>query len=249
MNNAYMIRSDGKAFPVTVHLYANPDVNEIEETLGASEWLYSHTADPSTKTLIADLWASYAKYLDPDVTLQEMADTLKYHLKRLPYHVVTPAFIDSLNFGNAHIYAELSGINLAVNDALNQEFLRARYGGMYDTSSGSNSMYFRTSSVGFNWFPIIWDFVYSNRNQISDVTIVKDPESTGVEGAYYSHAGVKIDHLDVNDFINLSGRPVFDSYWSIASLYPNMPMARRHVKILYSHVKDSRFVKGPEFSR
>lgn len=249
MNNAYMIRSDGKAFPVTVHPYGNTDIAEIEETLAASEWLYSHTADTSSKKSVLDLWASYAKYLDPDVTPQEMTDTLKYHLKRLPYHIVNPSFIDSLNFVDAHVYADIAAINFAVNDSLNQEFLRARYGGMYDTSSGSKSMYFRISSTGFNWFPIIWDFVYSSRNQISDVTIVKDPESTGAEGMYYSHNGVKVDHLDVNDFVNLSGHPVFDSYRSIASLYPNMPMTRRHVKIMHVHAKDSAFIKGAEFSR
>lgn len=248
MNNAYMIRADGKAFPVTVHPYANADVAEIEETLAASEWLYTHTEDPVSKKLVTDLWASYAAYLDPDVSEGEIASTLKYYLKRLPYKVASPAFIDSLNFDGAKIYQDLTAINLAVNDALNQEFLRARYGGMYDTGS-SNSMYFRISSTGFNWFPLIWDFVYSNRNQISDVTIVKDPESTGVQGKYYSHAGTKIDHLPINDFINLSGRPVFDSYKSVDTLYPDMNSVRRHLKIHLAHVKDSAFVIGPEFSR
>lgn len=248
MNNAYMIRADGKAFPVTVHPYGNTDVTKIEETLAASEWLYTHTEDPASKKLVTDLWASYAKYLDPAVSVGEISSTLKYYLKRLPYKVASPTFIDSLNFDGAKIYQDLTAINLAVNDALNQEFLRARYGGMYDTGS-SNSMYFRISSAGFNWFPLIWDFVYSNRNQISDVTIVKDPESTGVQGKYYSHAGTKIDHLPINDFINLSGRPVFDSYKSVDTLYPDMNSVRRHLKIHLAHAKDSSFVIGPEFSK
>lgn len=248
MNNAYMIRSDGKAFPVTVHPYANADVAEIEETLAASEWLYNHTGDQASKKLVTDLWASYAAYLDPDVSGGEISSTLKYYLKRLPYKVASPAFIDSLDFGGAKVYRDLTAINLAVNDALNQEFLRARYGGMYDTGS-SSSMYFRISSTGFNWFPIIRDFVYSNRNQISDVTIVKDPEATGEQGKYYLHAGTKIDHLPADEFINLSGRPVFDSYKSVDTLYPNMNFIRRHIRICRTHTKDSSFVSGPKFFR
>lgn len=247
MNNAYMIRADGKLFPVTVHMYGSPD--DVEETLGITEWLYTATNDASTRAAIIDLWASYAAYLDPDVTKTEIAPTLIYHLKHLPYKVASPAFINSLNFGNAKIYQDLNAINLAVNDALNQEFLRARYGGMYDTSAGDRAMYFRISSTGFNWFPIIWAFVYDNRRQIDSVTVVKDPEATGMDNRYLIHGNTKIDHVPTEEFINLSGRPVFDSYKSVDTLYSNMNSVRRHHKIHLAHTKDVAFVSGPEFSR
>ena len=96
MHNAYMIRNDGKVFPVAVHLYGNPE--DIEEPLGMTEWLYTATNEASTRTAIVDLWAIYAAYLDPDVTKTEIAQTLIYHLKHLPYKVASPAFINSLPF-------------------------------------------------------------------------------------------------------------------------------------------------------
>lgn len=37
MNNAYMIRQDGKLIPVTVHIYGSTD--DPEETLYAAEWM------------------------------------------------------------------------------------------------------------------------------------------------------------------------------------------------------------------
>ena len=132
---------------------------------------------------------------------------------------------------------------------LNQEFLRARYGGMYDTSAGDRAMYFRISSTGFDWFPIIWAFVYDNRRQIDSVTVVKDPEATGVDNRYLVHGGTKIDRVPTEEFINLSGRPVFDSPKTILDLFPDMNMSRRHLKIQIAHAKDSSFVSGTEFSR
>ena len=59
---------------------------------------------------------------------------------------------------------------------------------------------------------MIWKTVYDNKNFISSVTVVTDPDSqkTDVE-EFYSHNGEELDHMPVNDFINLSGRPVIES--------------------------------------
>lgn len=53
MNNAYIIRTDGKLFPVSVYQYDNPD--DIEDTLIMTEWLYKSTASADTKRAIIDL--------------------------------------------------------------------------------------------------------------------------------------------------------------------------------------------------
>lgn len=175
---------------------------------------------------------------------------LLYQMKHLPYKVMTPEFIKELNLGNDGATYDLQSINTLVCDMLNQEFLRARYGGMYDSDNiGGGEMYFRISSTGYNWFPVIWEFVYNNRNRISNVTVVKDPESTGMKGMYLQHNGEKIDHMPVDEFINLSGRPVMDSYKGVLTLFPNMNMIRRHEKIMKAHAKDSAFVSGKEFYR
>ena len=247
MANAWMIRADGTEFPVTVHIYGSED--DVEETLFAAEWLYNHTTDASVKDLITNFVASYAHDLDPDATPAEFADTLIYQMKHIPYKVMTEGFIKSLDLEHANVFTNLMSANSAVNDALNQEFLRARYGGMYDTDSMNGEMYFRISSHGYNWFPIIWEFVYKNRNRIKDVTVVKDPEATGMKNMYSVHNGKKIDHMPTDEYINLSGRPVHDEYWSINKLFHDMNMARRHKKIMMLHTKDRDFVEGPAFGR
>lgn len=243
MNNAYMIRQDGKLIPVTVHIYGATD--DPEETLYAAEWLYANTASQATRSLVVDLLASYAHNLDPDVTLNEIEPTLVYQIKHLPYKTVSESFVKSLNFSNAKMYDDLQSINLAVNDALNQEFLRARYGGKYDSDNpAGGEMYFRISSVGFDWFPIIWTFVYDNRRQISSVTVLKDPEATGQSNAYLRHGSEVIKHMPTDEFINLSGRPVLDKRTvDVTDVLPNMNANRRHNRLLHLHAKDSAFSK------
>lgn len=247
MANAWMIRHDGKEIPVTVHIYGSTD--DVEETLYASEWLYNNTTDESVKEQIRTLAATYAHELDPDAKPAELEGTMLYQIKHLPYKTVTPEFVKRLDLERAKINANLDAANMAVNDALNQEFLRARYGGMYDTDSDAGEIYFRISSINYNWFPIIWEFVYKNRNRLRNVTVVKDPEATGMHNMYLSHNGKKIDHMPVEEFINLSGRPVMDSYWSVNKLFYDMNILRRHQKVMRLHAKDHDFVEGPEFSR
>lgn len=245
-----MIRSDGKLFPVTVHIYGNPDTEDVEETLYAAEWLYGHTQFAETKRHIVELLASYVRYLDPDATRADIEPTLLYQIKHQGYKTVSESFIKSLDFSNAKMYSSVSGINKAVVDDLNQEFLRARYGGMYDSETGNGEMYFRISSYGFNWFPIIWDFVYNNKSRITSVTVVKDPESTGTKGLYLQHNGKKIDRMPADEFINLSGRPTMDSYRRIEDIFPDMNMKRRHETLLHCHTRHLEdFVKGKDFYR
>ena len=247
MANAWMIRYDGKEIPVTVHIYGSTE--DVEETLYASEWLYNNTTDSSVKEQIRSLVATYAHELDPDAKPAELEDTMLYQIKHLPYKTVTPEFVKQLDLEHAKINANINAVNTAVNDALNQEFLRARYGGMYDTDSDGGEIYFRISSINYNWFPVIWEFVYKNKNRFKNVTVVKDPEATGMKNMYLSHNGKKIDHMPTDEFINLSGRPVMDSYGSVSEWFSDMNMLRRHGKIMRLHAKDRNFVEGPEFSR
>ena len=238
MHNAYMIRSDGKEFPVTVHLYGALD--DVEETLYAAEWLYVHTQFQTVKNLIEKFVAAYAVYLDPDIKRENLVNdivpTLSYQMKHVGYKVLSETFINNLSFDKINLRSlqSVEVLNQMVNRELNQEFLRARYGGMYDSDSEGGEIYFRVSSVGFNWFPIIWEFVYNHRSQISSVTIVKDPESTGVNGYYYKLNGAPVDNMPVDDFINTSGRPVIDSdqpKMALCDFYPEMNSLRLSQKL------------------
>lgn len=211
MANAFMMRQDAKIFPVTIHYYAG----DLDEAFASSEWLYSATMFPETRELVVKFLSAYAKNKDPEISPNEIAPTLKYVTKHLPYHTVTDAFIDSLSskFEAVDIssVSNLSALHIAVSDALNQEFLRGRIGGLYDTTVGSKAIYFRTSSAGFDWFPLIWGYVYDNKDSFDAVTVMKDPEATGTENLFYKHGGRAIKDMPVEEFITLPGRPVFDS--------------------------------------
>ena len=51
MNTAWMIRNDGTAIPCVCHIYGDPDIGGIEETLAAAQWLYEHTAKAAVRSL------------------------------------------------------------------------------------------------------------------------------------------------------------------------------------------------------
>ena len=42
--------------------------------------------------------------------------------------------------------------------SINQQFIRVRLGGQYDTNKGNNEIWFRVGSVGYNWINQIYVF-------------------------------------------------------------------------------------------
>ena len=93
---------------------------------------------------------------------------------------------------------------------LNQEFCRARTSNLR-WAGDSNEIYFRISSVEFNWFDLIWNVVYNNKQFISDVTVCKDQQTFGGRMEYYKHGSDLLCHIPVDDFINLSGKPILET--------------------------------------
>ncbi len=97
-----------------------------------------------------------------------------------------------------------------LNSRLNQEFLRARMSNKYWQGLGRD-IYFRISSFDFNWFDIIWNVVHDNQNQLSSITISADPQAgktTGYE--VYIIDGKPIDHINIDEFLELPGNPVVE---------------------------------------
>lgn len=216
---AWMIRNDGEEFAVQVHPYGSMDEDDVEETIYAAEWMYSHTRHDELKKVILEFIACWIDDIYPDYSEVHHDEEPTRTVKLLEEIAERPYKFLSANFVNSHS-DELNSItynkgvktyNSIINKELNQEFLRARYGGKYDTASGNGDMYFRVSSTGFDWFNIIYEFVYKNKNHISTVTIVKDEESTGYKDYYYSHGGVVYDHLNIDEFITQSGNPHVES--------------------------------------
>lgn len=207
IHNAYMIRNDGKEFRILQHIYGNADC--VEETLAAAEWLYSATANDSTRKLILDFIASWATELN---ATDDLMTVIHQEIDSRPYKFLTHEFINSVELPlttEAKRYEVVQDLNELVVHELNQEFLRARYGGMYNSVRGNRDMIFRVSSAYFNWFNIIFNFVYDRKAVIDTVTVVKDEESTGFDTPY-SHHGVELYALPIDEFIMLPGNPIIE---------------------------------------
>lgn len=202
---AWMLRRDGKAIQVPVHAYG--DEEDSEYVLMNAEWLYNNTENSSTKTDIILLLAIYAVNNDcVDVS------TFAQYIIKNDYLQISVKFLESIyNELERAIDSAISSdyhneeyYNKKVVDDLNQEFCRVRAGGLYDSDGSLGDIYFRTSSTRFNWFDVIWQFVYDRRKNISTVTIVRDKESTGEDNVYYNK-------MPVDEFITLSGHPYIES--------------------------------------
>lgn len=219
MEKAYMIRNDGKAIPVQQHLYGN--IDEITETLYAGEWLFENTKKSSIKSIFIDLIANYAAFYENLTNVETLIQDLKAKILGYPYKYLSTEFIDAhsgaiiASFNKALETggkSEMQSLMREVIDDLNQEFLRARYGGMYNTSNSSREMVFRISSTGFNWYKIIWHFVFENETEIDTVTIVRDEEATGVmNGFYRAKDGQEYNQYPKDEFLMEPGNPVVES--------------------------------------
>ena len=204
---AWMLRRDGKAIQVPVHAYG--DEEDPEYILMNAEWLYNNTENSSTKTDIVLLLAIYAVNNDcVDVS------TFAQYIIKNDYLQISVKFLESIyNELERAIDSAISSdyhneeyYNKKVVNDLNQEFCRVRAGGVYDSDGNLGDLYFRTSSSGFNWFDVIWEFVYKlyKQNKVSTVTIVRDKESTNEDKVYYNR-------MPVEEFITLSGHPYIES--------------------------------------
>ena len=218
-NNAYMLRNDGKYFTMIQHVYGNPD--DIVETIAAAEWLYGATQHSRTKETCLTLVVSWGASIDYS---KDPIENLLNEISIRPYRFLSVDFVKSheKELRSIDIQDDLDSLNLLVVSELNQEFCRARYGGKYNSTVGSREMVFRISSVGFNWFNVIYQFVYDNKNKIDNVTVVKDEESTGFDGSY-SHHGKTMYMMPVDEFLMLPGNPVIESLnESVNSLMINL---------------------------
>ena len=175
---AWMVRSDGAAFPCICHIYGSRD--KIEETLYAAQWLYKHTANEKTKELCLRLFKTYG------VSLSEHRNCVRsilIKIKEMPYRFLDYRFIYDLSaeIQNAPV-GILPSLNEQIISTLNNEFMRVRYGGMYDSVDGNRDLYFRLSNDGLltpEWSKVIRQIINENKSEIDEVVIVSDEESTG----------------------------------------------------------------------
>lgn len=197
-----MIRRDGKVFndlPNNMHPYGTdgPDY-----ALDYCDWLYHSTAREQTKKLIIKFLSEYC-YAEK-CSIYELFGEYASDLNERFAKEIEPLLDKETRF-STNAYMDTWAV---LDNALNQEFLRARYGGAYNTGDIAkfNEMVFRVSSEGFNWFDIIYMFVSDNKKDIGYVTIVHDRDSTDDDSPYV-HKGVKFNQMPIDEFLTISGNP------------------------------------------
>lgn len=199
----YMLRNDGKLLscgdihPYIKYIIQDSDTNQIIDLFTSYpehlKWFYNNTNKSVIKRDIIDFISMII-----NVNPYNFSNNLLSKLK-LNY--------DANNMSGSQF--DIEQLFEKLNDETNQEFCRVRTSNMRYGGT-DNSIYFRISSIGFNWFDLIWTVVYNNRNFIETVTICKDTQSLGGSLTFYKHAGRIMSNIPIDDFINLPGNPVFE---------------------------------------
>lgn len=193
-----MLRNDGVAIPCIQHIYAN--LNELDETLYAAEWLYKNTTSENTRETVLRLILSYGLMLDGKTPVE----ALKKDIRNKPYVFITEDFIDSISFSITNYPSgDISELSKNVEMMLNREFTRTRYGGIYNTLRGNQDLYFRISTDNFEWIEIFRSFIENFNRHIETVTVVRDEESTGDINTFYKTKSDEfINKMPLSKFMN-----------------------------------------------
>ena len=221
---AWMLRQDGEAFEVTHHLYVMQDDDMSSEAEVAAFLIRTDSKDTALSELILDYWmALLIENAVPYDADEEVIDScISNELKNLPYRFQYPLSISKLlkihnDNGNYRdvdeLYDFIDRIRMQqteyselIRRSLDQQFCRVRYGGQYNSTIGNSDIWFRISSVGFNWANTIYVFVADHYRQygITNITICRDYESdygdsqgepeyfyTAKDGSVYYHMPIE----------------------------------------------------------
>lgn len=187
---AWMIRNDGKEIPVSFHIKG--DTASPFRTLYAAQWLYDNTGVPKTRKLALQFIGAYGKSEEDEYKspMQALIKMTRYH----PYAYLSESFLldhyEEIPFDSG----DVDEMNKRVIDALNREFLRARYGGMHETEPGCKDMYFLICSEETDWTDVIYSFITRHTEWIQNVEVYSLQPDSGEFTRY----------LDPNDCFSLS---------------------------------------------
>lgn len=204
----YMLRNDGVICSCNnIHPYIvehlNSNINIILKRLlnnKCLEWFYENTNSNNIKENIKQCIRIIGNTLYNNNGLSIKLKDISYLLNK--YSI-------DLN-GSENSIENMKEILYILNDKCNQEFCKIRTSGLKFREE-TDGIYFRISSIDFNWFPLIWKVIYDNRDNYSFVTIAPDGNARkNIRFPFYSINGISMKECPIEDFINLKGNPVIE---------------------------------------
>lgn len=194
---AWMLRQDGKEFACSHHLYAMGDDDLSSEAEVAAFLVSTDSKDLKLAYNVLDTWMAFL--IEDDVSYDATEDDIQKaiirNVAKLPYRFLYPLSstqlleihdrcrnyfdVDSLYEYVDKCRDDLSSIQESIRKSVNQQFCRVRFGGQYNSSSGDRGIWYRISSVGFNWRDVIYGFTAKmyTRLGIQSIYICRDYES------------------------------------------------------------------------
>lgn len=194
---AWMLRSDGQAFPVVQHLYGMDDDDLSSEAEVAAFLVKTSSKDIELAYDVLDIWMALLieNSVSYNASSTDIDNAILKRLDEVPYKFMYPLSVDefldihhSLGHYNDidslydfidNSISKLGYYQSAIKESLNQQFCRVRYGGKYNSSDGESAIWFRVSSVGYNWANVIYEFTAAiyHKYHIEYITICRDHES------------------------------------------------------------------------
>ena len=270
MDTAWMLHRNGTAYPVKVHpyvenydgdLYNAADVasfvlfNTNEKDLDTEckailiSWMFQLVAEteeykPNWEdiTSIKDIAFKEIENLDSSEFLYlDLANPQKY------VNLLDESVLDNveeyLDFGIQE-YRVIQLINY-----INQFFCRVRFGGEYDTAVSNNSIWFRVSSIGFNWRDVIYLFVadIKNKYHIASINIGRDTESDNMlndtfdakrtKYFYKAADGAVYQNMPIDEYLSEEHEtnPVFASKTSsVDTQFAAIPLTKKQLRSIWA---------------
>lgn len=183
----YMIRNDGKLIECSpMHPYIKYFHESIEECINKL----------STKRLSSLYW--FYENTNKDKTKETIEIVLKYFLEHnlignIQINIPMDTYLSSDE--------EIEDFINILNADTNQEFLRMRTSSLL-FGGNSKDVYFRISSIDFNWNLIIYDVIEKYKDQIDNITICEDSNTFGNGFNILKINNIKINHMETQLFLN-----------------------------------------------
>lgn len=200
--NAWMLDRSGNSISVKYHPLGASD----EDALDDANWLVENCKDNTIIDMCVEYAYSYymSQYSDDAIYIFKEDAVEENWCSDFVNEVIT-------KFDNRDSYDtnRCSTLSNHIKTYLNNNYLRCRYGGEYNSSSGNRELYFRISSTdAYNWYDIIMNFIFQFSRKIDTVTVETDINTTGKQKVYWNHLPIE-DVLDTSKSTVLENKIIY----------------------------------------